>query len=513
MTSTGPSGRALLGLAALLAFAPAAQADEPPRCLYVEIAKLPIRYVGEDLAPAVDGIIESKPATMLVDTGAYDTILTMNGATRRDLSLSMTGQYAEGVGGFSRIYSVRLHDISVGPARVSRRVDLPVIGEARLTPAFDAIIGAPFLLQADLEIDLRAKQMRFFRPKDCDKTTLAIWKEDTIALPFERNNSRSPNPHFTVTVDGKKLDAIIDTGAHHTVLTLGAAKRLGIDVNGPGVKRLADMSGVGSERAPHWSATIKSLEVGGEAIRGAEIGIIDSQGAIGTDILLGQDFLRAHRVLFAMSQKTLYLAYLGGDVFTRSDKLEPWIREEADGGNPDAQFALSNIYGFGRGVARDPAQARDWLNKAAAGGQPHANLMLGRRQVLAGQVGEAIPKLRAALDQLPAEHFGALWLYLARVRNGEPDLARSELQAILKKQQDDNWPRPIADFYLGKLDAAGLLDAAGKEAKLARQRSCQAESYMAEWHRAQGDEARASSLLASVRAHCASAQAAKEKTS
>jgi lipoprotein NlpI len=128
-------------------------------------------------------------------------------------------------------------------------------------------------------------------------------------------------------------------------------------------------------------------------------------------------------------------------------------------------------------------------------------------------VGEAIPKLRAALDQLPAEHFGALWLYLARVRNGEPDLARSELQAILKKQQDDNWPRPIADFYLGKLDAAGLLDAAGKEAKLARQRSCQAESYMAEWHRAQGDEARASSLLASVRAHCASAQAAKEKTS
>jgi hypothetical protein len=33
------------------------------------------------------------------------------------------------------------------------------------------------------------------------------------------------------------------------------------------------------------------------------------------DMILGADFLKAHRLLFAMSQHRLYLSYLGGDVF------------------------------------------------------------------------------------------------------------------------------------------------------------------------------------------------------
>jgi predicted aspartyl protease len=502
----------LLVVAATLAVPALAGAGEAPRCTYVEVAKLPIRYVSEGLAPAVSGVINGTAATMLVDTGAFDTQLTMTGATRRDLALRMTGRYVEGIGGISRVYTARLNEIAVGPARSTRRTDMLVIGDANLAPAFDAIVGAPFLLQADLEIDLRAKQMRFFRPQDCDKTTLAIWNEDTIAVPFERSGDRSPNPHFTVIVNGKKLDAMIDTGAHHTVLLRSAAKRAGIDVEGPGVKRLPDMVGVGSERAPHWSAAVDSIQIGQETIRGAELGILESQGSITADILLGQDFLRAHRVLFAMSQKTLYLAYLGGEAFTRSTGLEPWMREEAETGNPDAQFTLASMYASGRGVTRDPAQARAWLDKAAAGGQPHANLRLGRQQMLAGRVADAIPRLRSALDQLPSERFAPLWLYVARLSNGEPGLARQELQASLDKQQEDDWPRPIADFYLGKLDAAGLLDSAAKEQKFARLRSCQADNAMAEWHRAQGDTAKAASLMATVRAHCAPAQpAAKDK--
>ena len=490
-------------------------ADGPPRCLYIEVAKLPIRYVGTGLAPAVDGTINGTPATMLVDTGAFDTQLTMNGVNKRDLVPQMTGRIAEGVGGFSRLYAARVQEITLGPTKSRRSSFLSVIGDANLTPAFDAIIGAPLLLQADLEVDLGAKQIRFFRQRDCDKTDLGIWKEETIVVPFETTADRSPNPHFTVKVNGKNLDAIIDTGAHHTTMTAYAAKRLGIDLKGPDVKRAGYMVGVGSERAPHWTTTFKSIEIGNEAIRDAEIGILDAQSDLNTDILIGQDFLRAHRVLFAMSQRKLYIAYTGGTPFTRGAGLEPWMRAEADAGNPDAQYTVASMYGSGRGVARDPVQAEAWLDKAATGGEPHANLTLGRRQLLAGHPLEAIPKLRAGLDQLPADRYGPLWLYTARVRNGEADLAKSELQASVKKQQDDDWPAPIAAFYLGKLDAAGLLDAAGKEEKSARARSCQANTYMAEWYGARGDTARADALTAGVRVNCTTPAPAanKEKTS
>jgi TPR repeat protein len=203
-----------------------------------------------------------------------------------------------------------------------------------------------------------------------------------------------------------------------------------------------------------------------------------------------------------MSQQKLYIAYLGGEVFARGTGIEPWMRAEAEGGNADAQFRLANAYGSGNGMARDLQAAKEWMDKAVAAGQPHASLRRGRQLLLAGQPAQAIPLLRHALDQLPSERIGTLWLYAARVRNGEAALAQSELAASLDKQDEDDWPQPLQRFYLGKLDAAGLLEEAGKDRKFAARRQCQAENYMAEWHGAQGDKARADSLMASVRAHC-----------
>lgn len=490
---------------AMFAAPAAAQAgDAAPRCLYVDIADVSIHYLGAGMMPAVEGEINGKPATMLVDTGSFESNVTMNGAVRLDLGLFMTGRYIEGVAGDARLYTTRVREIGIGPAKSTRSVELPVIGQDDFE--FDAIAGAPFLLQADLEIDLHAKQMRFFRSRDCGDRPLLLWKEQTSMVPFEYHRDRSPNPHFTVKVNGQEMDAFIDTGAHHTIMTLSAAKRLGIDVDGPGVKRLGTMHGIGSERAAHWAVPLDTFQIGDETVKNAEIGIVDMQGNVNADVLLGQDFLRAHRVLFAMSQKRLYFAYLGGDAFTRSTGMPAWVRAEAEGGSPDGQYALALAYANGNGVERDPVQARTWLEKAAAGGQPHARLWLGRQQLQGGQVAAAIPLLRAGLDQLPAERVGPLWLYLARVRNGEAALAQTELRANLDQRHESAWPDPVAEFYLGKLDAAHLLEQAAKDKASAHARTCMADEYMAEWHAAQGQREQADALRATLRAQCAPAQ-------
>ena len=99
--------------------------DDVKRCTYVDVGGLPIRYVGENLMPAVEGTINDTPAVMLVDTGAFETSLTRNGATRRDLGLFATGRWVHGIGGRSRLYTARLKDFSIGPIhsghRTSRR--------------------------------------------------------------------------------------------------------------------------------------------------------------------------------------------------------------------------------------------------------------------------------------------------------------------------------------------------------------------------------------------------------
>ena len=58
-----------------------------------------------------------------------------------------------------------------------------------------------------------------------------------------------------------------------------------------------------------------------ETIRNANLSIRDHppQGNnVGMpDMLIGADFLRAHRVLISMSQRRMYVSYLGGEVFRK----------------------------------------------------------------------------------------------------------------------------------------------------------------------------------------------------
>jgi predicted aspartyl protease len=488
--------------AALLLAGPAWAADDRPACAYVEAAQVPIHYTGPGLEITIDGMINGTPALMLADTGASHTALTRTGTEKRGLALRMTREESVGIGGFSRLYTTRVDQFAAGPAKNGKGW-MPVLGDTGNTPSFDALVGAPFLLQTDLEFALADKQLRFFRPSNCDdKSFLAYWDPNAIEIPFEYHRDSSPNPHFTIEVNGKRLDAIIDSGAAVTTIDSQAAKRAGLKLDAPGVVRLGDLTGIGDMHIAHWSTIVDRISIGPETIRNAEIGVMETDGQLDVDVLLGADFLRAHRVLFAMSQKKLYVSYLGGDVFKQRRSIEPWMQQEADGGNSDAQYYLARIYASGHGVPRDAVKAQAWLEKAAALGHPQANLQVGHALLARGQWADAAAHLRSALDKLPSDRSGALWLYLARKKNGEAGLGKRELEAAFARGERDEWPAPIADFYLGRIDAATLLDAAGKEPKQSKAHTCTATGYMADWYAAMGDTSQAGSLFASWRAHC-----------
>lgn len=53
-------------------------------------------------------------------------------------------------------------------------------------------------------------------------------------------------------------------------------------------------------------------------------------------------------------------------------------RDDAERGNPAAQWLLGTMYLLGQGVAEDPAQARVWLEKSASANYPPAQAVLGR---------------------------------------------------------------------------------------------------------------------------------------
>lgn len=499
---TYTSFRRGLILSATLLCSSVQAADEASGCKYFPIAELPLSYTGPALQITTEGAIDGVAGPMLVDTGASFSSLTRTATERRGLGLGTSGSYAVGVGGVSRLYQLRVREFAVGP--VKTRGFMSVIGDTGSPPAFDAIIGASFLLQTDVELQLAEKKMRFLRSQGCDADSfLGYWDGDIFVIPFERQDNKSSNPHFIVEVNGAKIEAIIDTGAVNTVMSSRGARKAGLGFGAAGDVKLGNASGVGRDRAPVWGAKAR-LKIGGETVENAEIGIIDDDSReSGYDLVLGDDFLRAHRVLFAMSQKKLYISYVGGEPFKHHTSLEPWLVREAEGGNPDAQLRLASIYRNGYGTAKDPKLAEAWLQKAIAAGSPHAKLELGHRLMSEGRYGEAAVQLRDALDKLPAERTGALWLYTARLQSGQADLGKQELEAAFARGNVDDWPRPVADFYLGRIDQAKLLKLAADDERLAKQRTCSATSYVTELYRARGEQQQADAAHASWRAQCA----------
>lgn len=492
----------LRSLAVLTLSACALPAIAADACKYVQLAKLPLQYTGLALQVTTSGSIDHVPATLLVDTGAWQSVLTRTGTERRNMTLRATGRYARGVGGAAQLYEARVKEFSTGIS-TGNNGTMPVLTDFGSPPAYDAIIGAPFLFQADVEISLATKELRFFRPTNCQDSFLAYWSEDAVVIPFNMGFN-SAQPHFTVTINGTKMTAMIDTGAATSSVTLRAAKRAGLRLDAPGVTRAGVAYGVGERRAPQWRTNFASFEIGEETVRNAEIAVVDYESDV--DVLLGNDFLRSHRVLFAMSQKKLYLSYLGGEPFGQRRTLEPWVVAEADAGNADAQMALANLYLQGKLVAKDAARGQALMEQAAKGGNPYANIMSGRQMAQRGLAAEGAARIRAGLDKLPSNRGAALWLYLARLQAGQPELAARELTEHFARNQEGEWPGPIASFYLGKISAEALLKEAAANGASAHPRTCLALVAMSEWHEARGEKELSAALTARVKTQCPAPQ-------
>ncbi|WP_288378611.1 retroviral-like aspartic protease family protein [uncultured Massilia sp.] len=495
-----PLARALACAALLAAASVQAQAIDPNGCLYVNVASVPVHYTGPSLNLTMDGSINGTPAQLLVDTGASDTALTRTGTEPRGMSLWSTGASSVGIGGYSRIYRTRYKEFRAGPATASSG-ELRVIHDFGVPPAFDGLVGAPFLLQSDFEISLAEKELRFFRPRNCGGRFLAYWDQDAVVVPFESSWSSSPNPQFTVLLNGKKLNAVIDSGASVTSVTLDAARRAGMKLDAPNVERLGESAGVGDTRVARWGATFDTLQIGGEIIRNAAVGVLDASfGDI--DLLLGADFLRAHRVLFAMSQRKLYISYVGGEPLGQRRGIEPWMQKEAEAGNSDAQMMLSSMYRSGHGVTADPVQARAWFDRAAAARNPRANFTIRRAAMGRGDYEEAARRLRTGLRGLPGDRIAALWLYVVRLRLGEGEAARADLEKTFARDDNDQWPKAVARYLLGKRSLDDVLDDAREDKPHANAQACFARTAIAEYHAALGEADKAKAMLAQ-RPECA----------
>jgi predicted aspartyl protease len=288
------------------------------------IKVLPISVTMEGLSPMIAAKVNDQDVSFLLDSGS--AINMIGGKFAAEQKLKPMG--VNGIGsriaddglsaGSGAAGTTMVNGVVIAPqvtllGTVFKNVSF--VASPRITGA-SGLIGQSLLHQTDVEYDLAGGLVRLVKPDGCKTTDMVYWaKEGTpyskVALDWR--NNEDTHTRITITVNGVKLLALLDTGAGTSLITEKAAAKAGVRSTDPGVVPTGKGSGVDSDFQT-WNGTFANVKIGDEEMKNVPLNIGRSSADF-FDVLLGADFFLAHHVYVATSQEQIYFAYTGGPVF------------------------------------------------------------------------------------------------------------------------------------------------------------------------------------------------------
>lgn len=310
---------AVLALAVLLYTLNGAAAED---CRLKQIASLPITWTQEgriSVAVGINGVQKH----MLFDTGAPASIIDYPTA----IELSLTRQrIVHGVifnsAGESASESAAIPEFAMGNL-IAHNVQFIVNpGQDVFSRETSGVMGDELVRGQDVELNFADKQLNVFSQDHCPGQVV-YWPADAVAvipvnILFETGHIVLP-----VLINDTKMDALLDTGATHSFLTMEAAhNRLGIstgdmtsagEMNGDSIYRykLKTISFEGIT-INNPEVIIHSDRVRHKTSQSPEIGTRLAERASGdVDLVLGMAELKHFRIYIAYKEKKLYMT-VGG---------------------------------------------------------------------------------------------------------------------------------------------------------------------------------------------------------
>ena len=420
-----------LALVVFSAGAGQARAD----CIASKLADLPVTMRG--LSPLVHVKINSKDATLLLDSGAFFSTLQPGSIEKFGLTKAESpgGIYSRGMGGKSVALMVGRADTFDIANSHFHKADFFVF-ESGFGRDADGLLGQNLLGVADIEYDLANGMVRLFQPRGCDHTRMAYWVTDQpySVLDFQPLSNGEATPEAIVDVNGVPVRAVFDTGSPVSMLSLERASKGGVKPSGPGVIEAGYMGGISSHaHVKSWVGPFDSVKLGdGEEIRNVRLRFGDIALPHDSQMLLGDDFFLSHRVFVAYSQRKMYFTYNGGQVF-----------------NLDAAGS----------AAPPPPMARATEPAASAGSDSPTDAdgfaCCGAASTARRDYAAAIADLTRAIALDPKNTDYLVWRSQAEAFIRQAVAAQADLDLALKlKPSDVDILFHRADFHIGQKDTA-----------------------------------------------------------
>lgn len=398
-------------------------------CQLSKIMEIPVTMVGR--RPIVTAQINGRDARFILDSGAFfSTIAKANaleyGLSIHDVAPGVTMRL-NGIGGSTSMGAATAKSFTVAGQTIPN-VDFAVGGS---DTGFAGLFGQNILGIADVEYDLSHGAVRLMKGQGCRNAGMAYWAGTKPATMVEIEPMGPGQRHTIgkVTINGVKVRALFDTGAAGSMLSLAAARRIGITPDSPGVISGGFAYGLGQNRARAWRAQFDTIDIGGEAIRKPWIEIAD-QALPDADMLIGVDFFLTHRVFVDNQTQRMFFTYEGGPLFGLTPK-----------------GAVDN-----NGVALDLTDKAGEPTDAAGYGRRGAVFASNRK------FDEAIADFDKAIAMAPADAHYPLQRGIAHLANRQPLLAAADLDKAIELAPADADARLArAQLRLMAHDPAGAL--------------------------------------------------------
>jgi lipoprotein NlpI len=375
-------------------------------------------------------------------------------------------------------------------------------------------IGAHFLSEFDVELDISKGKLGLFRHEHCEGRVV-YWTNE----PYGVVNLRQASAYLIeadVEVDGHNLEALLDTGSPTTTMSLEVAKRkFNLHPGSPGVQLAGTIrmaSGAGMEA---YSYTFKALKLGEVTFYNVPMMLAPINRV---EMILGLNELKKMHLYLAYSEMKMYV--------TPAEGAPPPPPKVAGGGGLDA--VLKNgaelyqkgeyrraLAEFDRAVRLYPKHPSGYLARASVYAK------LGHTQKQIDDLSEAIhllpdegstylsrgtaflairryPEaerdLRRSAELLPSMPYGHILLHLARIKMGRE--RGDDLKIFAKKIDRTSWPAPVVNLLLGLVRPDQVRSAAARgDSDHLKDRQCEAEFYIGQYEQNQGNTALAKALF------------------
>lgn len=244
--------------------------------------------------PLVAVTLDDRPATMVLDTGAYSTILLPDAPARLGLDRDPTRPAEQGTsyGAPIQLTFARVGRIGFG-GKISATDDLAVVSGGLSEPGIEGFFIDGRAQEA--EYDIAHEHMRlacppFHAPSWTRRRNVAYVKLDDRQRLFG-----------TAFIHGRPVTVLFDTGSPGSSITLDAAIRVGVAVTGQ-----PDGSATGLSKTPlrAWTTMVSDLQIGSEPPHLARLLIVDKPHA-SADMIAGFDFFATNRVWIDRQRRRL----------------------------------------------------------------------------------------------------------------------------------------------------------------------------------------------------------------